>query len=171
MKVGLIFALIIAVTGQVLYHVTQKSVASGAHPVVSLIVFYLVAALATMPLFFLFPVEGGLNAELGKLNWAVIGVALSIVLIEIGFLLAYRAGGELGYTSALRYSVGEWVPAEGTVESSGRAAFGLLIREYGPIRSVRGFLAYLVHVQGLERSIMDEDQPCMTQKSMRLPPS
>ncbi len=95
MKIGFIFALTIAVTGQVMYHVTQKSVAPGAHPVVSLIVFYLVAALATLPLFLLFPVEGGLAAELGKLNWAVIGVALSIVLIEIGFLLAYRAGGEL----------------------------------------------------------------------------
>jgi len=95
MKIGFIFALCIAVTGQVLYHVTQKSVATGAHPVVSLIVFYLVAALATLPLFWLFPVEGGLAAEIGKLNWAVIGVALSIVLIEIGFLLAYRAGGEL----------------------------------------------------------------------------
>ncbi|MBL8523500.1 MAG: hypothetical protein JNN20_07425 [Betaproteobacteria bacterium] len=95
MKVGILFALAIAVTGQVLYHVTQKSVSPGAHPVVSLIVFYVVAALATLPLFLLFPLEGALSAELGKLNWAVIGVALSIVLIEIGFLLAYRAGGEL----------------------------------------------------------------------------
>ena len=95
MKIGLFFALIIAVTGQVLYHVTQKNVASGAHPVVSLIVFYLVAAMATLPLFWLFPLEGGLAAEFGKLNWAVVGVAFSIVLIEIGFLLAYRAGGEL----------------------------------------------------------------------------
>ena len=95
MKVGFILALAVAVTGQVLYHVTQKSVASGAHPVISLVVFYLIAALATLPLFWLFPVDGAFAAELGKLNWAVIGVALSIVLIEIGFLLAYRAGGEL----------------------------------------------------------------------------
>lgn len=36
-----------------------------------------------------------LAVEVGKLNWAVLGVAISIVLIEIGFLLAYRAGGEL----------------------------------------------------------------------------
>lgn len=95
MKVGLIFALIIAVTGQVLYHVTQKSVAPGANPIVSLVVFYLVAALATLPLFWLFPMADSLSSELGKLNWAVVGVAISIVLIEIGFLLAYRAGGEL----------------------------------------------------------------------------
>ncbi len=95
MKVGLLLALIIAVTGQVLYHVTQKSVAAGAHPIISLMVFYLVAALATLPLFWLFPVAGTLTEEWAKLNWAVFGVAISIVLIEIGFLLAYRAGGEL----------------------------------------------------------------------------
>ncbi len=95
MKVGLLLALVIAVAGQVLYHVMQKSVAPGAHPIVSLLIFYFVAALATLPLFWLFPVADTLAAEMGKLNWAVAGVALSIVLIEIGFLLAYRAGGEL----------------------------------------------------------------------------
>ena len=95
MKVGLLLALVIAVTGQALYHVTQKSVAAGAHPIISLMVFYLVAALATFPLFWLFPVAGTLTEEWAKLNWAVFGVAISIVLIEIGFLLAYRAGGEL----------------------------------------------------------------------------
>ena len=95
MKVGLLLALVIAVTGQVLYHVTQKSVAAGAHPIISLVVFYLVAAIATLPLFWLFPVAGTFADEIGKLNWAVVGVAISIVLIEIGFLLAYRAGGEL----------------------------------------------------------------------------
>ena len=95
MKVGLLLALVIAVTGQVLYHVTQKSVATGAHPIISLVVFYLVAAIATLPLFWLFPVAGTFADEIGKLNWAVAGVAISIVLIEIGFLLAYRAGGEL----------------------------------------------------------------------------
>ena len=95
MKVGLLLALVIAVTGQVLYHVTQKSVAVNAHPIISLVAFYLIAAIATLPLFWLFPVADTLTVELAKLNWAVVGVGLSIVLIEFGFLLAYRAGGEL----------------------------------------------------------------------------
>ena len=95
MKIGFLLALIIAMTGQVLYHVTQKNVAVGAHPVVSLVAFYLIAALATLPLFWVFPISDTLPVEIRKLNWAVAGVGLSIVLIEIGFLLAYRAGGEL----------------------------------------------------------------------------
>ena len=95
MKVGILFALIIAIAGQVLYHVTQKNVAANAHPVISLVAFYLVAALLSLPLFFFFPVQTPLSDEIGKLNWAVYTVGASIVLIEIGFLLAYRAGAEL----------------------------------------------------------------------------
>ncbi len=95
MKGPLVIALLVAVTGQVLYHVTQKMVAPGAHPVLSLVAFYIVAALATLPLFWMFPMATPVAEEIGKLNWAVAGVAVSIVLIEIGFLLAYRAGGEL----------------------------------------------------------------------------
>lgn len=104
MKIGLTLALVIAVTGQVLYHVTQKSVNAAAHPVVSLIVFYLVAALLSLPLLWLFPVSAPLRDELGRLNGAVYGVALSIVLIELGFLLAYRAGGSLSTSFVLSAS-------------------------------------------------------------------
>ena len=105
MKTGILLALTIAVLGQVLYHVTQKSVAASAHPVVSLLAFYLVAALLTLPLFFLFPMQGSFAEEVGKLNWAVYGVAASIVLIEIGFLLAYRAGAELSSAFVLTSAV------------------------------------------------------------------
>ena len=95
MKVGILLSLIIAIIGQVLYHVTQKNVAANAHPVISLIAFYLVAALLALPLFFFFPLQTPLGEEISKLNWAVYAVGASIVLIEIGFLLAYRAGAEL----------------------------------------------------------------------------
>jgi drug/metabolite transporter (DMT)-like permease len=104
MKISFALALVIAITGQVLYHVTQKSVSAGTHPVVSLIVFYLVAALLSLPLLWLFPLSAPLPDELGRLNWAVYGVALSIVLIELGFLLAYRAGGSLSSSFVLTAS-------------------------------------------------------------------
>ncbi len=104
MKVGLVLALAIAVSGQVLYHVTQKSVSAGAHPVVALIAFYLVAAALSVPLLWLFPLEVPLAEALGGLNWAVAGVAASIVLIEVGFLLAYRAGGNLSSAFVLTAS-------------------------------------------------------------------
>ena len=108
MKVGptvpLFLALTVAITGQVLYHVTQKSVSAGAHPVVSLVAFYLVAAALSLPLLWLFPLTAPVMEEVGRLNWAVYGVAASIVLIEVGFLLAYRAGGNLSNSFVLTAS-------------------------------------------------------------------
>jgi drug/metabolite transporter (DMT)-like permease len=70
-----------------------------------LIAFYLVAAALSLPLFLLFPLQGSLSAGIGQLNVSVLGVALSIVLIELGFLLAYRAGGSLSSTYVLSASV------------------------------------------------------------------
>ncbi len=105
MKTGLLVALMIAIAGQVFYHVTQKSISAGAHPVISLLTFYLVAAVLTLPLLWLFPVTASVIEEIQKLNWAVYGVAASIVMIEIGFLLAYRAGAELSSAAVLTASV------------------------------------------------------------------
>lgn len=98
MKSTLILALAIAIAGQVLYHIAQKLVAPGANPVVSLLAFYGLAAILTLPLLFFYPITASMGEEISHLNWAVVAVAAAIVLIEIGFLLAYRAGGELSNT-------------------------------------------------------------------------
>jgi drug/metabolite transporter (DMT)-like permease len=95
MKLEIVAALAVAVVGQVLYHVMQKMVSHGAHPVLSLLAFYALAAVMSLPLFWLYPLNGGVAQGLRQLNPAVAGVAVSIVLIELGFLLAYRAGGSL----------------------------------------------------------------------------
>lgn len=95
MKTGLLIALAVAITGQVLYHFTQKSVAPNAHPLVSLLAFYATASVLLLPLFFWFPLTKPFVEELGSLNWAVFAVGVSIILLELGFLLAYRAGGQL----------------------------------------------------------------------------
>jgi drug/metabolite transporter (DMT)-like permease len=105
MKISLNEALVIAIAGQVFYHITQKMVAPDAHPVLSLIMFYLVAALLCLPLFYLFPLEQPMSAALSNLNWAVLGVAGAIVLIEMGFLLLYRVGGELSTSSVVSSAV------------------------------------------------------------------
>jgi drug/metabolite transporter (DMT)-like permease len=105
MKTSLLVAMAIAVSGQVLYHVAQKSVPTGTNPVIALLVFYLGAAVLTLPLLALYPLTDKLSVELGKVGWAVIAVAASIVLIEIGFLLAYRAGGELSTTFVLTAAI------------------------------------------------------------------
>jgi len=82
----------IAVTASVLYHVFTKAIAPGAHPIVSVLVTYVSAFLLSLPLFSVFPLEDRLPQALEKINWASYALALAIVGLEVGFLLAYRAG-------------------------------------------------------------------------------
>jgi drug/metabolite transporter (DMT)-like permease len=108
MKTSFAMAMGVAIAGQVLYQVMQKGVSHGAHPVLSLLAFYGLAALMSLPLFWLYPLQGGLAQGLGQLNGAVFGVSASIVLIELGFLLAYRAGGSLqsSYVTSAAFTTG-----------------------------------------------------------------
>ncbi len=120
MKTSFALALGIAIAGQVLYQVMQKGVSHSAHPVLSLLAFYGLAAVLSLPLFFLYPLQGGVVEGFKGLNLAVLGVAASIVLIELGFLLAYRAGGSLqasyvtsaAFTTALLVLIGTLAYAE-----------------------------------------------------------
>jgi drug/metabolite transporter (DMT)-like permease len=95
MRASFALALALAIAGQVLYQVMQKAVNPAANPVLALLAFYGVAAVLALPLFWLYPLQEGWLASLKHLNGAVLGVAAAIVLIELGFLLAYRAGGSL----------------------------------------------------------------------------
>ena len=108
MRPSFAIALGIAIAGQVLYQLMQKGVSHGAHPVLSLLAFYLLAALLSLPLLLLFPLSGTLTEGLRGLNGPVLGVAASIVLIELGFLLAYRAGGSLqsSYVTSAAFTTG-----------------------------------------------------------------
>lgn len=82
----------IAVLSSVLYHVFQRTISPSVNPVLSVLVTYLTAFLLTLPLFGLYPLRAGVSEELGRMNWASFALALAIVGLEIGFLLAYRAG-------------------------------------------------------------------------------
>lgn len=82
----------IAIVSSVLYHVFQRAIAPGANPVISVLITYVTAFLLSLPLFALFPLEDNLSRALSKVNWASFALALAIVGLELGFLLAYRAG-------------------------------------------------------------------------------
>jgi len=68
---------------------------------ISLLVTYAVAFGVVLLTLFFFPLQGGLGAELRKLNWASVGLAVAIVGIEFGFLLTYRAGWSVGIAAVL----------------------------------------------------------------------
>jgi len=85
-------AIAVTVASNVLYHIAQKLMPSAANPVLVLLVAYLAAAAICALLLPVFPLGTSLQLALRQLNWASLALALAIVGLELGFLLAYRAG-------------------------------------------------------------------------------
>ncbi|POZ63485.1 EamA family transporter [Chromobacterium alticapitis] len=118
-------SMLLTVAGAVVYHLAIKQVPREANPFFALAVSYGVAM--ALCLFGLWWLPGG-QRGLTALNWSSLGVALGIVGIEVGFLLAYRAGWNLGYaalstnvlTTALLLPIGIWLFREPV--SAGRLA-------------------------------------------------
>lgn len=86
------FSILLVVASNILYHLSQKSTPSGVNPLVSLIVTYTTALIFSLIILPFYPSKENIVASLGKLNWASIALGISIVGLELGFLLAYRAG-------------------------------------------------------------------------------
>lgn len=95
------FSITLAIASSALYHFTARSTPHNVNFTVSLLVTYAVAFVITLIGFFFFPVTNGIAAELEKLNWASIGLAIAVVGIEYGFLLTYRAGWNLGIAAVV----------------------------------------------------------------------
>lgn len=88
----LVLTLLLAAAGNVIYHLGQKSIAPHANPMVALMAVYAVAfVLAGLSAPFFDSGDVGLREQL--FAWPVPATAAGIVLIEVGFLLAYRSGG------------------------------------------------------------------------------
>lgn len=95
-----VMAMALTVFSNVLYHLFLKVTPNQSHPLVSLAVTYLVAAILCVLLLPLFPLEDRIGVELRQLNWASYALGAVVVGLEIGFLLAYRAGWRIS-TGAL----------------------------------------------------------------------
>ena len=129
-----VFALLLAVAGSVLYHLAIKQVPQAVNPFFSLAVSYGLAMLMCLAGMWWLP-DGERGAA--ALNWSCLGVALGILGIELGFLMAYRAGWNLGYaalssnvlSTALLLPLGWWLfreqPSLGRLGGLGLSLAGL----------------------------------------------
>jgi len=90
------FSFGIAIVSSVLYHVFQRAISTTVNPVLSLLVTYTLAFLLSLLLFLFFPLKESVFTSFHQLNWASLALALAIVGLEIGFLLCYRAGWDIG---------------------------------------------------------------------------
>lgn len=88
-------SIFLTVASNLAYHICQKSIRPAAHPLASLLVTYLAGIVLTLTAFKLFYPHLETGAECRKLGWASYVLGISIVGLELGFLLAYRAGWNL----------------------------------------------------------------------------
>ena len=97
---SLLLCLLIAAIGNVIYHLGQKSIHAEANPMSLLMMVYALAfvmAAVCLP-FFKSANSAPWAAQL--FTWPMLALALGVLLIEIGFLLAYRAGGSVQWSGA-----------------------------------------------------------------------
>lgn len=91
--------LVLVVVGNLFYHLGQKSMPRDASPLVLTIVAYLISIVICLALIPLVPGQPGVRASLRPLGWSPVLVGGGVVCVELGFLLAYRAGLPLSTAS------------------------------------------------------------------------
>jgi drug/metabolite transporter (DMT)-like permease len=85
----------VAIAGAVGYQYFVKRVPNSLNPIVSVIGIYVAVLALGFVLLPLFPAEGGLRQHIRQLSWVQLALAVSIMMIELGFLLMYRYGWSL----------------------------------------------------------------------------
>ncbi|MDD4600193.1 hypothetical protein SDC9_15011 [bioreactor metagenome] len=87
-----VFSIVLIVASNILYNICQKSTPADANPFSSLLVTYLTATLITITTFLFFYADKSLLQSFEELNWTSMALGVAIVGLELGYLMAYRAG-------------------------------------------------------------------------------
>jgi drug/metabolite transporter (DMT)-like permease len=94
-----LFSIVLIIGSNIVYNISQKSTHEKVNPFSALLITYLTATiLTTIALFFYKPNEGVLQS-FKELNWTSIALGFSIVGLELGYLMAYRAGWNISVGS------------------------------------------------------------------------
>lgn len=86
------FAIALTILSGVLYHVFLKLTPGDVHPLISLIATYVTSIFLCVGALLFSPLQTRLVEAFGELNWTSYALAVAIVGLEVGSLLAYRAG-------------------------------------------------------------------------------
>jgi uncharacterized membrane protein len=85
-------SILLVIISNTFYHLAQKGTPGSINPMVALTVTYGTALVISIIGLFIYPSEVGILESFKKLNWASFVLGISIIGLELGFLLAYRSG-------------------------------------------------------------------------------
>ncbi len=86
------FAIGLTIIANLFYHFSQKYTPTNVNPIITLIFTYIAAIIICLSILPFYPSGGNLMDSVRKVNWASLSLAFAIVGLEVGYLLAYRAG-------------------------------------------------------------------------------
>ena len=92
---GFYLSFLLTVGGMLFYHLAQKSIPRGMNPFLVTIIAYAVGIVLCSACAFAYPGKKTLVESVRESNWAVFVLGAAAACIEIGFLLAYRAGWKI----------------------------------------------------------------------------
>lgn len=84
--------LCLAVGGMLFYHLAQKSIPQGINPFYATMIAYVAGIVVCFVCALTFPGDKSFASSFRQSNWAVPLMGAAAACIEVGFLLAYRAG-------------------------------------------------------------------------------
>ncbi len=99
-NLAIILPMALVIAANVFYHIASKGIPAAQNPFMGLIVNYFTALAASVVLFFTTPHQNFFT-EFSRSNWACVLMGLSVIGLEVGFIMIYRAGGEISTASLI----------------------------------------------------------------------
>ena len=96
-------SIILIVVSNVFYNITQKSTPNAVNPFAALLVTYLTAAIVTAAALVISQRREvrGFSESFSGVNWTSVVLGIAIIGLELGFLLAFRAGWDISKASLI----------------------------------------------------------------------
>jgi len=93
------FPLALTVGGMLFYHLSQRSIPKGLNPFFGTLIAYLAGIVVCAVFAFTYPGNKSFIGAVKESNWAVLCMGAAAACIEVGFMLAYRAGWRISMTA------------------------------------------------------------------------
>ncbi|MBA5850231.1 hypothetical protein H2684_02735 [Clostridium sp. cel8] len=90
-------SMLLTIIANIFYHVFQKSIPENANPISSLILTYSAALIGSIVIFIFYNKNTTIIDAFKGLNWTSCALGLSLILLELGFLLVYRSGWDISF--------------------------------------------------------------------------
>ena len=88
----MLWPVLVVIIANTVYHISAKSTPAGIDPFASLTLTYAIAGVVSVLMFFITAEQKNILQEVTKANWATYVLSTSIVFLEFGYLMVYRAG-------------------------------------------------------------------------------